>query len=222
MKKNNKLPAEVIVDDKYNNIKSIILILFFVINVFYVPNGIPFFAPYLIMFLLVIIFNYKQIICDFKLFVKNKKVYIPYVIKNYFKMLGAMILVAIPISILNSGNTSGNQQLVNYMFKKAPIIIFLSSTLYAPFVEENVFRLAFLRIFKNKYVFIILSSFVFGLLHVIDTSSSIYQFLYIFQYMSLGYFLANAYYNSKNIFVPMSMHFIQNFISAILILLLHL
>lgn len=222
MKNNNKLPTVIIVDDKYGIIKSIILILFFLINVFYIPKGIPFFTPYLIIFLLVILFNYHQILNDLKIFVKNIKVYIPYIIKNYFQMLGTMVLVAIPISIINNGNISSNQQLINNMFDKVPIIVLLLSTLYAPFVEENIFRLSFLRIFKNKYVFIILSSFIFGLLHVIDSVSSIYQFLYIFQYMSLGYFLARAYYDSKNIFISMSMHFLQNFISAILILLLHL
>ena len=51
--------------------------------------------------------------------------------------------------------------------------------------------------------------------------SSINDLLYVFQYATLGICLAKAYKDSNNIFVSISMHFIQNFLAAILVLLVY-
>jgi len=136
-------------------------------------------------------------------------------------MLGLMLLVGIPIVLLNNGNTSSNQEALNVMFKKVPMFTLILSTLYAPFVEENIFRLSISKLFNNKTLFIIISGFLFGTLHIIDKFTSFYDLLYIFQYSALGICLAKAYSDSKNIFVSISMHFIQNFIAALLILILY-
>ena len=47
--------------------------------------------------------------------------------------------------------------MLNGMFKKMPIGMLLLSTIYAPFTEENVFRLSLSKLFKNKILFIIVS-----------------------------------------------------------------
>lgn len=101
------------------------------------------------------------------------------------------------------------------------MVTVILSCLYAPFVEEGVFRLSLSKIFKNKTIFVIVSGFLFGVLHLIDKFTSIYDLLYIFQYAALGICLAKAYKDSNNIFVSISMHFIQNFIAAMLILILY-
>lgn len=206
--------------------KSVFLILLFIIIMFVLPRfsffeKIPSYIIYIVIFLLVLIMNFKYIKNDFSLFIKNKKVYIPFIIKRYLIMLGIMIIVAIPIVFLNNGQTSSNQKILNQMFGKLPLAMLLLSTLYAPFVEENVFRLSLSKLFKNKTIFIIVSGILFGSLHMIDKFTSFYDLLYIFQYSALGVCLAKAYSDSKNIFVSIGMHFIQNFIAALLVLLIY-
>lgn len=210
----------------YTYLKSGITLLVFIILMFVLPNfsffsKVPSYAIYIILSFLVLVCYFKELKNDFKIFIKNFKVYLPFVIKSYLKMLGVMLLVAIPIVLLNSGKTSSNQLLVNAMFKKIPVAAFVLSTFYAPFIEESVFRMSLSKLFNNKTLFIIVSGFLFGSLHIIDKFTSSCDLLYIFQYSALGICLAKAYYDSKNIFVSISMHFLQNFLAAVLVLLVY-
>lgn len=206
--------------------KAFVILLAFIGLMFILPNfkiasKVPAFMIYAIIVIIVLAFNYKELIKDIRLFVKNYKVYLPFVFKRYLCMLGVMVLVAIPVVLINKGATSTNQTLVNAMFKKMPFGAFALSVFYAPFIEENVFRLSLSKFFTNKTAFIIISGFLFGSLHVIDKFTSIPDLLFIFQYSALGICLAKAYADSKNIFVSISMHFIQNFLAAVLVLLLY-
>lgn len=226
-KKKNNLP--VIKEEKRqasDYVKSILLIFIFILIMFVLPrfsffNKIPEYVIYLVILIIVLLFNFKYIKKDFVIFCKNIKVYLPFIIKRYFIMLLFMILVAVPIVLINNGVTSSNQQVLNQMFKKVPLMMLLLSTLYAPFVEENVFRLSLSKLFNNKILFIVISGFLFGILHMIDKFTSFYDLLYIFQYAALGICLAKAYIDSKNIFTSIGMHFIQNLLAAILVILLY-
>lgn len=226
-KKKNSLPeVRKLPNSKKDFIKSLILICFFIIIMFILPmfdffKNIPMYLVYLFIFMIVLLTNFTYLKNDFKVFIKNIKSYLPFIIKRYLIMLGCMVIVAIPIVFLNNGNVSSNQQVLNTMFKKIPVLMLVLSCFYAPFVEENIFRLSLSKIFKNKTLFIIISGVLFGTLHMIDKFTSFYDLLYIFQYSALGICLAKAYSDSKNIFVSISMHFIQNFIAALLVLLLY-
>lgn len=226
-KKHNSLPENEYLNKKGDALNSIFLISLFIIIMFVLPlfnlsKHIPVYFIYIVIFLLVIILNFRRLKNDLKLFISNFKLYLPFIIKRYFIMLGVMIIVALPIAFLNKGEVSSNQQMLNNMFQKLPLISLVLSTVYAPFVEENVFRLSLSNIIKNKTLFIMVSGFLFGTLHMIDKFTSLGDLLYIFQYSALGICLAKAYIDSKNIFVSISMHFIQNFLAAMLILLLYL
>lgn len=212
--------------DVNNYIKAGALIFGFISLMFILPNfslyeKIPSWIIYVLIIIFIFVIYFKIIKEQFIIFIKNFKVYLPFVIKRYFIMLGVMLVVAVPIVLINNGNTSTNQQMLNSMFKKLPILMLLLSTLYAPFAEECIFRLSLSKLLKNKTLFIIISGFLFGALHVVDKFTSFTDFLYIFQYAALGICLAKAYADTKNIFVSISMHFIQNFLAAILVLLLY-
>ncbi len=224
-----KSPLPVIEEDKKTKItylKAFVLITMFIAIMFIFPkfsffNKIPTYLIYVFIFLLVLLLNFKELKNNFLIFIKNFKVYLPFVIKRYLIMLGIMVIVALPIVYLNNGVISSNQTLINEMFVSVPVFTFLLSVIYAPFVEESIFRLSIKKFFNNKIAFVLVSGILFGCLHMIDKFTSFYDLLYIFQYSSLGICLAIAYYDSKNIFVSISMHFIQNFLAAILVLLVY-
>ena len=227
-KKEIELPK--IKENKLDNlgyIKVILTVIIFALITFILPNfkfynKIPMFLYYIFILIFLILFNYKELKDNLVIFIKNRKTYFPFIIKRYFIMLGIMIIVAIPIVLINGGQTSNNQQTINSMFEKLPFFMLLLTTLYAPLTEEIVFRLSFSKLIHNKRIFIIVSGVLFGILHVIDDFTSISQLLYVFQYSALGICLAKAYYDTKNIFVSISIHFIQNFIAALLVLLLNI
>lgn len=226
-KKKVKLP---VIEEKKKGIKdylkALFLLLFFIFIMFVLPNfkfftKVPAYLVYLTILISVILLYFKELKNNLLIFIKNYKVYIPFVLKRYLIMLGIMLLVGIPVILINKGEVSTNQAMLNEMFGKLPLRLFILTTLYAPLVEESVFRLSLSKFFKSKTLFIIISGFLFGSLHVIDKFTSITDLLFIFQYAALGICLAKAYSDSKNIFVSISMHFMQNFLAAVLILLLY-
>ena len=227
--KENKITIPEVKKEKistFNKFKSLLVIISFLTIYLLLPtfkffDKIPKYLIYIFIFISLIIIYFKDLKKDFILYKNNFKNYIKFIFKRYFIMLGLMILISIPVLIFNKGNASGNQQGLNEMFKKMPFIMLILSTLYAPFVEETVFRLSFSKVINNDKLFIMISGLLFGLLHVIGNFSTLPEFLYILVYSSLGMCLAKAYRDSNNIFVSISMHFIQNFISSILIILLY-
>lgn len=229
LKAKNKLELPQIKEEKITKkdvIKSVSTILIFVFIMFILPlfsfyKTISSYTLYAVIFAVIIILYYDELKKSFLVFKTNIKKYVPFIFKRYLIMLGLMVLVAFPIVLINKGEVSSNQQAINIMFGKVPLITFILTTLYAPFAEESIFRLCISKLIHNKKVFIIASGFLFGLLHMVDKFSSFYDLLYVFQYAALGICLAKAYKDSNNIFVPMSMHFIQNFVASILVLLLY-
>ena len=226
-RKTKKLPAIEEKINKNDKLVSIGLFIVFILIMFVLPmfnffSKIPSWFVYAFIFILVFAFNYKSIFYHFTIFKNNIKEYLPFIIKRYFIMLGIMIIVSIPIVVFNGGVVSSNQQELNNQFKNFPLLVALLSCIYAPIVEELIFRLDVSRIIKNKYVFIIISGVLFGTLHMINKMSGISDILYIIQYSALGICLAKAYKDTNNIFVSISMHFIQNTLSTIMMLLLFL
>ena len=70
-------------------------------------------------------------------------------------------------------------------------------------------------VFKNKYIYVLISGLVFGGMHVISSASSMGDFLYIIPYSALGIAFALLYYDTDNIFTTISMHSLHNLLSII-------
>lgn len=224
-KKNINLPETKDINNNKIKLKSIISIFIFFMIMFILPrfsfsNIIPIYVIYIFIIISTLILNFEQLKNDFIVFKNNKKVYIKYVFKRYLVTLGVMFLAAIPIMLFNNNAVSANQEMVNDMMKKMPFWTFVLSTFYAPVVEETIFRLALNKIFNNKYIFLILSALLFGLAHMLDKFTSLNDILYVIQYSLLGLCLAKTYYDSKNIYTSMGVHFIQNFLASIISILM--
>lgn len=94
------------------------------------------------------------------------------------------------------------------------ILFFISICVLAPLWEELFFRGILLRRFMMKWkvsTSMIVSSIVFGLMHF-GGSSMIHAAIF-------GFFMAYAYLKTKNIFVPIILHGVSNFLSFILLFL---
>ena len=225
-KKKKELPQSINYEKStLTYIMSIISILVFLLVMFVLPNfdvfnKIPLLFTYLFMFILIVVLNFKYYYNDAKLFFKNLKKYIPFVLKRYLIMFITYACVGAIIVLINNGQQAQNQQLLNKMFLKLPILTAILSCLYAPIVEEGIFRLELGKLINNKTVFVVISGLVFGLLHVVNVYTKPLDLLYALVYGVMGINLAKAYFDSKNIFVSISMHFIQNTISICIMSLL--
>lgn len=136
-----------------------------------------------------------------KYFKENLKYYIIGIII----MIGANVI----INYLGGGISSNENSVRNELFKY-PISTYISAVLFAPIIEETVFRLSFNAIFKNKMIFILTSGLFFGYLHVMTMPLDKLFPLYLISYASPG--LAFAYINKKtnNILVSTGLHLMHN------------
>lgn len=176
---------------------------------------------YLFMFILLLIVFYKDLKRDIKYFFKYFREYNSYVFKMYLFSLLCIFILTVAIRISVNIETATNQAELTKQFKDTPILIGLLSIIYAPFVEEILFRGIIRKFINNKYIFIIVSGLLFGVAHVIDDFKSIGELLYILVYGSLGCFLATVYNKTNNIFTNMYFHFIQNTLAIIGLILLN-
>lgn len=136
----------------------------------------------------------------------------------YGMTYGALIVSGLIINLVNGGEEANNQALLNEGFVSVPIIMIIFTVFIAPFVEEMVFRFGLRRMIKNKYIFIIVSSLVFGLLHT-SISTNIKQMIYLLSYGSMGAVFSICYVKENNIFNSILVHMLNNAISVILIFL---
>ena len=164
----------------------------------------------------------KEIVHMWKDFYENRDKYFKKYFKYWFLILILMAFSNGIITLINKSEISNNQEAINDMFKRLPIYTYILSVFLAPIIEELVFRFCFMKIFNNKYLYIILSGVIFGLFHIIGSFESAYDFLFLVPYSIPGLIFAYILYDSKNIFNTIWLHFVHNGISmlASIILLL--
>ncbi len=164
-----------------------------------------------ILFLMLIIFIYrKTLIKDGKKFFKDFFNNIEISFKYWIIGVIVMALSNIIITLITNGGIAGNEQQVRKLINMAPLFMIFDVSIYAPFTEELIFRKSFRDVFKNKWIYVIASGFVFGALHVVSSISSPLDLLYLVPYCSLGFAFAYTYQKTDNIFSTIMMHMIHN------------
>lgn len=84
--------------------------------------------------------------------------------------IGAGVVIAILTSILGLPSTTvENQELIEKMLESAPLMMMISTVIFAPLTEELIFRSGVHDVIKNKKVYIAVSGLIFGLMHVTDS-----------------------------------------------------
>ena len=120
-----------------------------------------------------------------------------------------MMAANIFINILGGG-MSTNETTIRNEFQIFPLYTFISAVILAPLLEECVFRLGFRSIITNNFLFITISSLVFGSLHLMGTPINELLPLYLLSYCSCGIAFAYMLTKTNNIFVSMFFHFMHN------------
>lgn len=176
--------------------------------------------------LIVFILYYKTIIKDYNDFKINFKSNL----KKCFMLFGVLLAVKVFASVVTSVlsivfnvelTQSVNQNIIETLIGSAPVMMFISSVLVAPFIEEIIFRLGLKKIINNNKVFIIISGLIFGLMHVLPSELSLVLImLQSIIYISLGIALACMYVENKNIFYVIIPHALNNLLGMLAALIL--
>ncbi len=191
------------------------IILYFILTI--ITNEIlsEFFDGGLTLFLsslitsLVFIFIFIK---DFKKDFQNFK-------KDYFKdiflyWLCGYIFVIVTNNFLYSifNTISENEELNRTALSDFGLTAILTMAIIGPITEELIFRLGIRKSFSNKYLYIGISAFLFGYLHVIGN-----DIIFIIPYAGLGAAFAYAHYKTNNIYVPIIMHIFHNSLTLTLL-----
>lgn len=149
----------------------------------------------------------------FKDIKEHKKEHLQLGIKYYICGLLLMMLSSIILSFVTEGlpqNEEGNRALL----KTLPIYSFISMVITAPLSEEIAFRGSLKNFTNNKTLYLIVTSFLFGFIHVAFSG----DYINILPYAALGFFLSKAYYETDNILVSTIIHSFHNFLCILLII----
>ena len=124
------------------------------------------------------------------------------------------------ISTFFTSASANNEDAVRSLIDLYPKYMLFSVGIYAPFVEELIFRKSIKDIIPTnnkitKYLYIFISGFIFASLHVIGMIKSNYDLLYIIPYLALGISFAALYNKTDNIFSTIVMHSMHNIIAII-------
>ncbi len=175
------------------------------------------FAISLLLMGLFYLVYHKDINRDFKDYVKNFKSYFSFSIKWWAIGFAIMILANVVIySFLH--NSSQNEIEIQNLLSISPLYILFSSCIYAPFVEELIYRKSIRDFISNNTLYILVSGLLFGFVH---TLSGLYngevintmEIIYIVPYAIMGCVFAYMYTKTDNIFTTMGVHLIHNLLS---------
>jgi len=201
-------------------LKNLLIYLFFpVIFIMFFTNDINSELYMVLLFLSYILlciyfyFIYKdEFLNDFKTFRKE-----------YFKSILKYFLIGFVLSTLSNifinyfiiPNGISNNELSNIEFLlKNKFIYSIMLCFLIPFIEEIVFRLELKKRYKNKYTFIIISSIIFSLLHLLSNTKFI-ELIYFIPYFILGYTFSSIYYKTDNIYSSILVHIFHNTVIVI-------
>lgn len=172
-----------------------------------------------ISFMLILYLIYrKEINNEFLKQIRHLKTNFTFGLKLWSIGLLLMISSNIIISLIYP-SVAANEEAVQSSLKMMPIYTAFASCIFAPFVEEIIFRKCLKKAFNSDILFIIISGFLFGLAHNLTTlltGTNISQLLYIIPYGLFGCVFAYMYVKKKNIFVPITFHMIHNTILVII------
>lgn len=163
--------------------------------------------------------NKKDLKLDFKNFKANFEKFFDIGIRWWILGFGLMGCSNLLISLFTPEDLSQNEEAVRSLVEILPVYMVFSVSIYAPFIEEVLFRKSLAGIFKSDWLYVVMSGFIFGALHVVSGLSSFYSFLHLIPYCALGFSFAIIYVKTKNIFVPMFFHFIHNTLAVVVLII---
>ncbi len=167
---------------------------------------------FLIMLLVIFFTLKKEIIRDVKLFFKNFLNYFNTMTPVFLLSFITQIAVGLLVSLITKVDAA-NQINVNSM---PAWFLIIFAVIIGPAVEEGFFRGFIRKFIKNDAVFIIVSSLLFSLMHVLPYAFfSPIQFLFIFQYATIAFPISYIYVKTNNLAASYFFHLCWNLITLL-------
>lgn len=117
------------------------------------------------------------------------------------------------IQMTNSGSVDSiNQQTAEAIFQSSPFLMGVTATLLAPIAEEFVFRVSIINLMPIPWLGLVLSTLLFGWMHVAAGG----DYMHILPYGISGFILGVAYLKSDNVWYPIGIHLGNNLLITLM------
>ncbi len=177
---------------------------------------------------LLIVIDVTLMVITYLFYLKDNNRDIKKYFKNFFKYFGygmGLWLIGLCLMIISNllinhfipGAKALNEDAVQKMLRETPIYASFAACIFAPFMEEMIFRKSLRKVFGIDIVYILVSGFLFGLVHNISSIGTS-SMIYIIPYGLFGCVFAYVYAKKKNIFIPIVMHMVHNTVLVIIAL----
>lgn len=186
-------------------------------------NALTNLTTYIVLIITLLLINFQYLINAIKDFFKNFVKYTTYGFLSFVIYYIASIIISLLIQSLKIESSAQNQVLLELMIKNGFLIItFISAVVIGPLVEELIFRKSIFNLIQNDKIAIVVSSLVFGAIHLLSSIGSGYSFLEIIiltiPYILFGFIFAILYVKcNKNILPSTAVHIIINALSVFII-----
>ena len=182
-------------------------------------------------FLLCVVVMVTMVILLWPVFKESWDTFKQDITKNigYVLIYGVLLFIVCVISSLivmfiTGLDTSENQEAIEQMFRYYPIYITFSAVVFAPIVEEGLFRGVLFRGLSSQHIkaAYIVSSLLFGFIHVYDSvfSGNFLDLTYLLVYGGMGWVFASLYHKSDQMISGILLHALYNGLSILSLLML--
>lgn len=183
------------------------------------------FLIYLAMLPPILFLLKKDLSDDFVKFKSKKKEWIIIIAVGYLYLILGNILSNFLSNFMSSAlnvpiSESLNQlTIIAALQSDGTLLMMLSAILFGPIIEELIFRKAIFGIFKKDMTGLIVSSVIFGSIHLVSEPSLASALVNGMAYFIMGAVFGIIYLkNEKNIYAPMIVHILSNLIAVLGIL----
>lgn len=134
------------------------------------------------------------------------------------------MVLSLLIGLLTQTGNSVNQEEIRNASTVLPLMTILSTCVFAPIIEETVFRAGAFSCLRGKtgfWIAALISSILFGSIHIVDSllAGNLVDVSYLLVYAGIGMVLAYGYEKSSSCMVPCVVHAANNIISMLFMLL---
>lgn len=175
---------------------------------------------YILSFIGIAIVYRKELIIDFTSIKEKKKFYLYYILIAAVAFVGISYLIDLIFS--NIVSSSANQSTIETILRYGGAIpMIIATILFAPIVEELIYRKCIFSACKNKGVVFsyVISIIAFTLPHMLSTSSDVLTWLVqCIPYALCGGLLCLIYHKSNyNVYPVIIAHMLNNILAVILV-----
>ena len=212
-----------------------VIIIKFPAAYFNAEVGIGILYPSLIMlgslvstffFIVLVLSQSNEIVFNFKEKIVRKKVLIT--ILYFFILMISLLILSLIVNYIYDLthdqvlriDSNSNQSGLEEQIKMAPIYGFLVIVILGPLMEEMAFRYGMIGSFRNKWFGLVISSVIFGSLHLMASipSHTLTEDLWTLpSYLLTGFIFGLLYIKTDNIVYSFGLHLTTNFIAFVLV-----